>query len=1303
MEKFRRLVASIGVTALLTSILGFGAIAQAATFSDVPASHWANSFVEQLYEDGVVEGLANGSYGCDATADRAAFSKMVAMAFGFDPEGAADAGFSDVPAGAWYEGYVNVLAENGVVGGYTDANGKATGKFGPGDAVTRSAAAKMLVNAASLDVNTDHGPSFPDVAEGAWYYDFVETLYFNSVVDGYSNGKFGPGDNLTRCQLAKMVVGAQNPVERVFEEEEAAGEDEEEVVVEDEEEVVVEESAGSLTVSVGTAIAGATGLPKGATAVDMLNVKLAASGEAVTVSGMVFHRFGGGASTDFSNVYLYNGSNRLTTGRTISSDSNTVSFSGLNVAVPAGGNVELTLVVDVAAAATAGTSNVNGFEIVSADAVSHNGSGGTSGTFPVAGNSFTLGSISAGSLTIETWGSLSNVTVGELGGEIAKFKLTAASEDIWLQQVALRVRGSISSNLLTNFTLWEGGEEIAMVASVNSQDLMVFVLAEPLEIERGNDKFYTVTADIGTADDNDVLVIDLDENTDLVGIGEVYGYGAAVTSTGYDGNTTSAVTTSCTAPVSWADASCVTVDGGQFTVAFNGPTASDIATNGKDVTLFRFSLSSQNAVEVRKLTGVLDAVSPTGTGVTAADDGNGLWSGTTATGVANFTDLKITDEDTGEIVGSSRDVDSDTSDDAFTTNFTDVFNIAAGQTRNFKVTVDIIGNNGQLNGDTFNFQLNGISTSEGVRDLSTGDYVTDIVPSTATAGNTMTVRTPSLTVALASPVAAETVVKGSSNVKAVYFAFTAGQASDIKITSVKLTGYVDHNVDGTFVEKEEAPVHIQEATTSLKIYDGDGVQIGTQSKSFGSSDGAATFSSLNWTIEAGQTEQLVVYVNVDRSVTPQETSAGIASNDAFAVNIKANADITAQDESGNNVTPTGAALANGTAAAPTRAITVKSAGKITVATSLNPVLDDKAVSPNATTNTSANPLLLARYRIFATDEAFTVTRMTFIHGAPTTNAITGVILKYPTSLSAPTTLNGSATGNLSSNSVTFNSLLVAVPESETDEAAVNLELYVTTAGIGSGASSGNVLSMDFDYDATFEAVGVGSGTTITHASASTLYGTSANVEGNNVALYKALPTFTKHTASTVCPASGLSSATEAAIYCFSVASTAGGAVDLYKVTFDATPIFLNTGTAAGQLAATNGWKLYKYDASGNVQSTAVGSGTWASASNTVAITLDVTNGDAIVGQGGTNYYVLKAPISSTATGGAKSSLDVKIKSDTSQVALAAAASVAASTDTTGPFNIWSDRSASPHSATSADWTNSYKLETLPSANLYLSQ
>ncbi len=49
---------------------------------------------------------------------------------------------------------------------------------------------------------------FPDVPEGHPFYDAVQYLAQNGIVNGYANGLFGVGDAVLRAQLAKMVVVA---------------------------------------------------------------------------------------------------------------------------------------------------------------------------------------------------------------------------------------------------------------------------------------------------------------------------------------------------------------------------------------------------------------------------------------------------------------------------------------------------------------------------------------------------------------------------------------------------------------------------------------------------------------------------------------------------------------------------------------------------------------------------------------------------------------------------------------------------------------------------------------------------------------------------------------------------------------------------------------------------------------------------------------------------------------------------------------------------------------------------------------
>jgi hypothetical protein len=52
---------------------------------------------------------------------------------------------------------------------------------------------------------TVSGTVFPDVASGQWYTNAVLWASANGIVEGYDNGKFGPDDTLTREQMATIL------------------------------------------------------------------------------------------------------------------------------------------------------------------------------------------------------------------------------------------------------------------------------------------------------------------------------------------------------------------------------------------------------------------------------------------------------------------------------------------------------------------------------------------------------------------------------------------------------------------------------------------------------------------------------------------------------------------------------------------------------------------------------------------------------------------------------------------------------------------------------------------------------------------------------------------------------------------------------------------------------------------------------------------------------------------------------------------------------------------------------------------
>lgn len=88
-------------------------------------------------------------------------------------------------------------------------SGYADGSFHPGDDVTRAQFAKMLVGAMGWSLVSPAAPTFSDVPAGYWAYSYIETAAAHGVISGYSDGTFRPGVDLTRAQVAKTITVAR--------------------------------------------------------------------------------------------------------------------------------------------------------------------------------------------------------------------------------------------------------------------------------------------------------------------------------------------------------------------------------------------------------------------------------------------------------------------------------------------------------------------------------------------------------------------------------------------------------------------------------------------------------------------------------------------------------------------------------------------------------------------------------------------------------------------------------------------------------------------------------------------------------------------------------------------------------------------------------------------------------------------------------------------------------------------------------------------------------------------------------------
>lgn len=139
-----------------------------------------------------VGGTADAGKGV-VSAELRHFSKYAVMEY--------DKQFADVPPTHWASQAIKALAAKHVVSGVDGS------RFQPGGVITRAEFTAMLARAFALNPASEPVP-FKDVAADAWYADAVGAAYAAGLVQGVAGNRFAPGAQITREQMATLLVRA---------------------------------------------------------------------------------------------------------------------------------------------------------------------------------------------------------------------------------------------------------------------------------------------------------------------------------------------------------------------------------------------------------------------------------------------------------------------------------------------------------------------------------------------------------------------------------------------------------------------------------------------------------------------------------------------------------------------------------------------------------------------------------------------------------------------------------------------------------------------------------------------------------------------------------------------------------------------------------------------------------------------------------------------------------------------------------------------------------------------------------------
>ncbi len=210
MKSIKKLASAMIILTLSATAVAFPA--EAKTFSDVPQSHWAYSVIDEVSDDGIMNGKAAGVFAPNATLTRAEYATML---YNLAPESdvmklvhgsTADNGLYDVDGNAWYADTVSWAVARGVFKNND-------GSFSPNRTITREEMAvatyeflhkycdgKFVLDSIYKGFTDD--AAFSSSANR----DKVYILVNNGIIAGKSDGSFDPQGSLTRAEAAAMAV-----------------------------------------------------------------------------------------------------------------------------------------------------------------------------------------------------------------------------------------------------------------------------------------------------------------------------------------------------------------------------------------------------------------------------------------------------------------------------------------------------------------------------------------------------------------------------------------------------------------------------------------------------------------------------------------------------------------------------------------------------------------------------------------------------------------------------------------------------------------------------------------------------------------------------------------------------------------------------------------------------------------------------------------------------------------------------------------------------------------------------------------
>lgn len=535
-----------------------------------------------------------------------------------------------------------------------------------------------------------------------------------------------------------------------------------------------------------------------------------------TVTAVTLKRLGVSADSTLSNIYLFDGVNRLTDAASISSNG-TVTISNPNGLFTVSGSKTISVKSDLAAGASGQTV---GIQLTSYTA------GGPANSVSVSGNihsiaSATLATVDRGTVTPS--GSTLNPGAGVT---VWQSTLTVAQEDVLMKRISFRNTGSATASAFSGFKLFVNGVQVGTASTLDANGYVTFdFTSSPVRLDTGA-RIVRLDADIVSGASRTVQ-FSMRQAADVDFVDASYGVNITPSNT------------------PWAPSSASTISGtsgGTLTIEKDVTSPSvNVVNNGSDVVLGVFKVTAYG--EPIKLENL--RVAYTGS-ANIADDADSLRNGRVLINGAQYGSTASLNETTDTVLAYTQ----------FTINYT----VYPGTPVLVEVRADVYDNGGDndivAGTDTVTAVI-AAGSSNAQRLDSLGTFS---APSGAVTANQLSIASGSLTLSENTTYTDQNVQVPQTNAKIGSWNLAGSSVQDVLLTTLSFD--VDEVSGTTFNESD---------LTNMYVVVKNGSTVVAQPSPISTVGAADNNFSINYTLPKNQSVSIELFANIGSTVTVTES------------------------------------------------------------------------------------------------------------------------------------------------------------------------------------------------------------------------------------------------------------------------------------------------------------------------------------------------------------------------------------------------------------------------------------------------